>query len=178
MVVAVLTAARAKSFAVILAQRPDRQGQKHLLAQHILKQQTVLLIITDFRLRRRYRPLRRTPIGPNRPEDQVELPIQRKINRLNTSRTRRLKLPVKLAPQADIRNDVSRPPMLVNDLREPGGLQVSFLLRFLAEINMPRRHCEIELDRLLLELTYSEFHIVEPKAARMPRQCVDVSHTH
>src|SRR5438552_3841229 len=46
--VAVLAAARAKSLAVELAQRPDRQRQKHLLAQHILKQQTVLLIITDF----------------------------------------------------------------------------------------------------------------------------------
>ena len=56
--VTVLTTARAKSFAVRLAQRPDRQGQKHLLAQHILKQKTVLLIITDFRLRRCYGPLR------------------------------------------------------------------------------------------------------------------------
>src|SRR5208337_4532498 len=61
--VAVLTAARAKSFAVGLAQSPDRQGQKHLLAQHILKQQTVLLIITDFGLRRCNRPFRGLGIG-------------------------------------------------------------------------------------------------------------------
>ena len=176
MVVAVLTAARAKSFAVSLAQRPDRQGQKHLLAQHILKQQTVLFIITDFRLRRRYRPLRRPPIHPNRPEDQIELPRERNINRLNTSRTRRLELALKLPSQPDVRNDVPWAPMFVNDLRQPGGLQVAVLLRFLAEINMPRRHCEIELDRLLLELTYLEFHIVQPKAACRVRQRVDISH--
>ena len=178
MVVAVLTAARAKSFAVILAQRPDRQRQKHLLAQHILKQKTVLLIITDFRLYCCYRPLRSTCIRPNRPEDQIELPAQRKINRLNTSRARHLEFPGKLPPQPDVRNDVPRPPVFVNDLRHSRGLQIAFLLRFLAEIDVSRRHREIELDRLLLELTYFEFHIVQPKSLRRARQSVDNSHIH
>ena len=57
--VAIGSAARAKSLAVGLAQRPDRQGQKHLLAQHIFKQQTVFLIITDFGLGRCNGPLGR-----------------------------------------------------------------------------------------------------------------------
>ena len=39
--IAILTAARTKSLAVGLAQGPDRQRQKHLLTQHIFKQQTV-----------------------------------------------------------------------------------------------------------------------------------------
>src|ERR1700761_3171346 len=92
----VLAAARAKSFAVRLAQRPDRQGQKHLLAQHILKQKTVSLIIPDFGLGRCYRPLRRRRVHTLWPEDEVELRCERKINRLNTSRAGDLKLARKL----------------------------------------------------------------------------------
>ena len=71
--VAVLAAARAKSFAVRLAQRPDRQGQKHLLAQHILKQKTVSLIITDFGLRRCNGAFRGLGVGANGAEDEVEV---------------------------------------------------------------------------------------------------------
>jgi hypothetical protein len=52
MAVAILTAARAKPFAIWLAQGSDRQGQEHLLAQNVFKEQTVLLIITDFGFRR------------------------------------------------------------------------------------------------------------------------------
>jgi hypothetical protein len=40
--VAIYTAARAKSLAVGLAQRLDRQGQKYLLAQYIFKHKAVL----------------------------------------------------------------------------------------------------------------------------------------
>src|ERR1700752_5294475 len=63
--VAVLAAARAKSLAVGLAQSPDRQRQKHLLPQHIFKQQTVFLIIPDFGFGRCYGPFRPTRIGPH-----------------------------------------------------------------------------------------------------------------
>src|SRR3569833_2663922 len=118
LVVSVLAAARAKSFAVILAQRPDRQRQKHLLAQHILKQKTVLLIITDFGLHCRYRPLRGRRVSTNWPEDEVEFPVQRNINRLNTSRTRHLERSCELPPQPDVRDDVPRSPMLVNYLSQ------------------------------------------------------------
>src|ERR1039458_6358133 len=69
--VAVLAAARAKSFAVRLAQRSDRQGQKHLLAQHILKQKTVFLIITDFGFRCCYGAFGGVGVGSNRAENQV-----------------------------------------------------------------------------------------------------------
>ena len=51
--VPVSAAARAEPFAVFHAQGSGRQGQKHLFAQNILKQETVLLIITDFGLVRR-----------------------------------------------------------------------------------------------------------------------------
>ncbi len=44
-IVQVLSAVDAKSFAVLLAQRPSGQGEQHLLAHHVLKQQTVGSII-------------------------------------------------------------------------------------------------------------------------------------
>src|ERR1700678_2846465 len=48
--VQVLAAARAKSFAIFLAERPGGQGEKHLLAYDILKRKTALFIIADFGL--------------------------------------------------------------------------------------------------------------------------------
>jgi hypothetical protein len=84
--VAILTAARAKSFAIRLAQGSDRQGQKHLLPQHIFKQQTVSLIIPDFRFRRSNGPFGRLGIGLGRPEDQVELGAERNFDRLDAAR--------------------------------------------------------------------------------------------
>ena len=83
--VAIGSAARAKSLAVGLAQRPDRQGQKHLLAQHIFKQQTVLLIITDFGLRRRNGALGGPGIGADGPKDEVEFGGERNFDRLDAA---------------------------------------------------------------------------------------------
>ncbi len=95
MEVAVGSAARAKSLAVRLAQRPDRQGQKHLLAQHIFKQQTVFLIITDFGLRRCNGPLGGVGVGANGAEDEVELGGERDLDRLDAAGAGNLKLPAK-----------------------------------------------------------------------------------
>src|SRR6266568_2466563 len=119
--IAVLTTAWAKSFAVRLAQRSDRQGQKHLLAQHILKQKTVLLIITDFRLRRSYGPLRGLGIRHRRPEDQVEIRLQRNLHRFNASSAGNLKSARKMPPQPDVGHDVLGPAMLVQYLGQSGG---------------------------------------------------------
>ncbi len=90
--VAVLAAARAKSFAVRLAQRPDRQGQKHLLAQHILKQKTVFLIITDFGFRCRNGAFGGVGVGANGPENQVIVSRERDLDGLDAAGAGKLKL--------------------------------------------------------------------------------------
>ncbi len=101
--VAIGSAARAKSLAVGLAQRPDRQGQKHLLAQHIFKQQTVFLIITDFGLRRCYGALGSAGVGADGAEDEVEVGGQRDFDRLDAAGAGNLKSARESAPAGGCR---------------------------------------------------------------------------
>jgi hypothetical protein len=98
MEIAVLAAARAKSLAVGLAQRPDRQGQKHLLPQHIFKQQTVFLIIPDFGLRCCDGPFREAGISPQGPVNEVKFRRQGHLDRLDAAGARYLKFAGKPAP--------------------------------------------------------------------------------
>jgi hypothetical protein len=113
--VAVLAAARAKSFAVRLAQRPDRQGQKHLLAQHILKQKTVFLIITDFGFRCRNGALGGVGVGANRSEDQVIVASERDIDGLDAAGAGELKLTGIPAAETDVGDDVLGAAVFVDD---------------------------------------------------------------
>src|SRR5580693_917676 len=162
--IAIRTAARAKSLAVGLAQRPDRQGQKHLLAQHIFKQQTVSLIITDFGLRRRNGALGNVGIGAEWPEDEVELGGERDFDGLDAARAGNLKNAREAAPEADVRDDVSGPAMLVDHLGAARSGQIADLHGFLAEIDGARSELQVEFNRFALEFNDSEFHKYEPKA--------------
>ncbi len=114
--VAVLAAARAKSFAVRLAQRPDRQGQKHLLAQHILKQKTVFLIITDFGFWCRNGAFGSVGVGSHRAEDQVIVACEGDIDGLDAAGAGELKLAGILAAETDVGDDVLGAAMFVDDL--------------------------------------------------------------
>jgi hypothetical protein len=118
--VAVLTAARAKSLAVWLAQRLHRQGQKYLLPKHIFKPQTVLLIIPDFCLRRSNRPFRGLGIGSRGAEDQVEFRTEGNFDGFYAARAGNLKLAGKLPPEADVGDNISGTAVLVEHLSPPG----------------------------------------------------------
>src|ERR1035441_1934933 len=166
LIVAVLTAARAKSLAVGLAQRPDRQGQKHLLAQHIFKRKTVLLIITDFRFRRSNRSLRRFRVGRRGTEDQVELGSQRNLHRLDAAGTGNLESARKAAPEPDVGHNVPGPAMLVQHLGSSGRGQLPGLFGLIAEIHRSRSQLQVKVDRLALQLAYLEFHALSLRRGR------------
>ena len=72
LLVQVLAAARAKSFAVFFAEGAAGQGEKHLFTHNIFKRETALLIIADFGLILRNRPLAGVGVGGLRSEDEVE----------------------------------------------------------------------------------------------------------
>ena len=133
--VAVLTAARAKSFAVRLAQGSDRQGQKHLLTQHIFKQQTVSLIITDFGFRRSNGAFEGLGIGLGGAEDEVEVSLERDFDGLDAASAGDLEAAGKAALEADVCDDVAGSAVLVEDLGAASGGQGADLLGFLAQID-------------------------------------------
>src|ERR1700728_5264535 len=144
--VTVGSAARAKSLAVGLAQRPDRQGQKHLLPQHIFKQQTVFLIIPDFGLVRCNRPLRAVGVDANGAENEVEIRSERNLDWLDTARARCLKPARKLTPEPDTRDIFLRAAVLVNHLCAARCGKIANLLRLAAKIHRARSQLKVKLD--------------------------------
>ena len=173
--VAVLAAARAKSFAVRLAQRSDRQGQKHLLAQHILKQKTVSLIITDFGLGRCNGPFGGLGVGADGAEEEVKVRCQRDLDRFDAASAGDLELAGIAALEADVGNDVPGTTVLVEHLGAAGSGERAFLGGFFAEVDGSGGELEFELDGLFLELAYLKFHKYERTAEANGRQCGEMA---
>jgi hypothetical protein len=158
LVVPIHAAARAKSSAVGLAQCSDRQRQKHLLPQHIFKQQTVFLIIPDFRFRRSNRPFRGLGIRAHRAEDQIKFSGQRSFHRLDAPRAGNANPPGKFPAKADIRDHLPGATVLVNHFGAAGGDQWAILLRLLAEIDRPWSQFQVEFHWLPFQFADDEFH--------------------
>jgi len=72
LLVQVLATARAKSFAVFLAERAAGQGEEHLFAHDILKGEAALFIIADFGLIGGDGALAGVSVGGLGAEDEVE----------------------------------------------------------------------------------------------------------
>jgi hypothetical protein len=83
-------AAGTKPFAVFAAQGLGWKRQQHLLAQDILQQNTILLIITDFGLRSGNGMLRSLAIGADGTKKQVELSRNWVFDGVKTARAERL----------------------------------------------------------------------------------------
>src|SRR5271166_356418 len=143
--VAVFTTARAKSFAVRLAQRPDGQGQKYLLTEHILKRKAVFLIITDFRLLRSNGAFGGVRIRRRRAEDQVEISGQRDFDRLDAAGTRDLEVAGKAASEPNVGHDVFGAPVFVEDLGVARCGQRAVLLCLVAEIDLARSQFQVKV---------------------------------
>jgi hypothetical protein len=158
--VPVLAAARAKSLAVRLAQGSDRQGQKHLLTQHIFKQKTVSLIIPDFRFRRSNGPFQRLRIGHCGPEDQVVFGLQRDFDRLHAACAGDLEFARKATLEPNVGHYILGAAVLVEHLSPPFGGQLPNLFGFLTQFYRSRSQFQIEIDRLPLQLAYLEFHVM------------------
>ena len=166
--VAVLTAARAKSFAIRLAQRPDGQRQKHLLPQHIFKQQTVSLIIPDFCFRRSNRPFRGFGIRFSRAEDQVEFGSQRNFDRLDAPGAGDLERTGELAPKSNVSNDILWPAVFVQYLGLAVGGELPHLLGLFTQIDRARSQLQVKVNWFPLQFNYLEFHTLSVRR-RHPR---------
>src|SRR5271157_2185461 len=166
--VAIFTAARAKSLAVGLAQCFDRQGQKHLLSQHILKRKTVSLIITDFRLRRSNGAFRRPRIRSHGPINEVKVGAQRNLHRLHAARAGNLKSAGKAALEPDVGHNLPGTAVLVQHLGMAGGSQASLLLGLLAQIDRTWSQLQIKIYRFPFQFADYEFHSLSLRRKPQP----------
>jgi hypothetical protein len=169
LIVAVLAAARAKSLAVGLAQGADRQGQKHLLAQHIFKQQTVFLIIPDFGFARRDGAFRRPGVDAEGAKDQVEIGLQRHPHRLDATGAGNFELADKVALEADIGDDLLGSAVFVDDFGAAFGGQIALLIGFFAVVDGSWFELEVEVNRFLFQFGDLEFHTVKRVRRGRPR---------
>ena len=98
----ILATARAKPFAIFLAESTAGQGEQHLFAHHIFKRKTALLIITDFCLIGGNCVFPGDRIGLLGPEHQVELSAQRQRHRLDAAGAENLEVAMIRSPQPDV----------------------------------------------------------------------------
>ena len=166
--VPVLAAAWAKSFAIRLAQCSDWQRQKHLLPQHIFKQQTVSLIIPDFCFRRSNRPLGRLGIGFGGAEDEVEFGGQGNFHRLDAAGAWDLELAREITPKSNVCNDILWSAVLVQHLGLACCGQLANLLGLFAQIDRARSQLQVKVDWFPFQFNYLEFHSLSVRR-RHPR---------
>ena len=102
---------RTEALAIEAAQSTSRQGEQHLLAHYILKQQTAFVIIPYLRLVFRNGTLPGIGIRAFRTKQQVEAPLKRQHDRFYAARTQNLKCSPVLGPDADIIYLLLRPAM-------------------------------------------------------------------
>jgi hypothetical protein len=156
--VAVLAAARAKSFTIWLAQRPGRQGQEHLFPEHVFKRNTTVLIIPDFRLRRGDCMLRPGGIDAGRPKKQIELAGKAMLHRFHAACAWDFKGPAEAALEPDVGHDLLGTTMLVQHLGAAFSGQIAQLLGLTSKINGGRRQGHGKLDWLAFKIGYGEEH--------------------
>ena len=101
--------------------------QQNLLAQHVLKQQALALIITDLGLRRCYRNLFLARIGALRSIQQIELAAYLFDHRLQATGANQFQAGGELAIQPYIIDYVMLTVMLLHQLRTPRGLSTPWL---------------------------------------------------
>jgi hypothetical protein len=106
----------AEPLAVFAAQGLGWKGQQHLLAQYVLQQDSILLIITDFGLGSGDGMLGSLAIGPGRPKKQVELTGKWMLDGVETPGAEDLEAAVVVRTHANIIDQLPRPAMLYDQV--------------------------------------------------------------
>jgi hypothetical protein len=115
--VQILSATRAKSFAVFATERPSGQGEQHLFPHDVLQHEAALFIIPDFGLRLRNGSFSRLAVDPGGTEQQVELALNVLRNRVDTPGTEHLEVAGIFGTETDIVHNLARATMLRQQLR-------------------------------------------------------------
>jgi hypothetical protein len=111
--------ARAKSFAVLLAERSRGQGEQHLLAQYVLNRKTASFIVPDFRIGGRDGVLRGVYVDTGGAEKQVEVFFQAMGDRIEAAGAGHLEVALVGGAQTDVVDMLMAPAMLGEQVGAP-----------------------------------------------------------
>jgi hypothetical protein len=104
--------ARAKSLAVLLAERSRGQGEQHLLAQYVLNRKTASFIVPDFGIGGRDGVFRAVYVDTGGAENEVEVFIEAMGHRIKAAGAGHFEVALVGGPQTDVVNLVVGPAML------------------------------------------------------------------
>src|ERR1700684_395770 len=117
--VQILAAVRAQSLAIFAARHLQWDGQQHLLAHHIVKQNSLAFIIADLSLRIGHRYLVPPRVRPLRTIQQVELALHILSKRLQAARTTRFEARRQSASDPYVLDYLVLTVMLLDQIRPP-----------------------------------------------------------
>jgi hypothetical protein len=124
----------AQTFAVLAADRLQRQRQQDLLPQNVFKEQTFSLIITDLGLGCGHRKLFFAGIRTLRAVEQLEVLGDIAVDQLKTASARQLDPCCKVAYKAYVIDYMVLAVMLLDQLCAPLAVQIAFLPEVCAKV--------------------------------------------
>lgn len=156
----ILTTAGAKPLAVRLAEGTSWQGEQHLLAYHILKQKTALLIIPYFGLIFGNCVLAGGGIGGFGAKDEVEVAGEWGGDGLDAAGAEYLELSAKLGPEADVVDVGVGAAVLDEEVGQPFDGERAYLVDVGGVVQGTGGDGFIELERLINELERGNQHVL------------------
>ena len=93
---------------------------------------------------------RNVRIGTERPEDQVELARKGMDDGIDAARAGSLETATVISPEANVGDDITRPAMFFKKIGPASRVQVTYLLKVIAELDCARSQGLVELQWLLL----------------------------
>src|SRR5271169_819894 len=159
----ILAAVRTQPFAIVAANRLQRQRQQHLLAQHVFQQQPFALVVPDLRFRVRNRKLFVPRVRSQRPVQQIETALHLVHNRIEAPRTRHFQARLQLALYPYILHHLVLAVMLFDQIRPPRTAQRRPLQHIRPQINRTRAQFLPEINRVNFQiLKFDEHWSLEP----------------
>src|SRR5579859_4387950 len=132
--VQILAAVQAQALAVFAASYFQRQRQQHLLAQNVLEQNSVALIIADFGFSVRHRKLVASGVGSEGAVEQFEVALYVLLHRLKAAGALQFEAHGQAPSQADVLNNLMLAVMLLDQFGASRGLQGRALAGFASQI--------------------------------------------
>ncbi len=142
----VAAAVRTQSLAIVTAQRPNRRGQKHLLAQRVFQKQAFAHIIADFGLGLADRRLFSALVYALRPINQVETTVDIVPDGLQTASTAELKMHLNIADQPDVFDILVMAAMLHHEVGTTLAMQRANLLKVRPKLDRSRLIAFLKLE--------------------------------
>ena len=165
--VQVLAAARAKSFAVRIAECAAGQGEKHLFPHDVFKRKTALFIIADFSLICGDRSLPGIGVGPCRAKDEVEVAFDGSMDRFETPGAELVEIPLVGGAEADVGDLVVVAAVLDDEVGAAGDGHGADLGDVWGVFERTGGDGFVEEERFLLELERGDEHGPEIKYIRV-----------